>query len=150
VADVTLTGGAAVERALLDIAKRIGKAGTVRAGFLEGAQYPDGTSVPMVAAIQNFGAPGAGIPARPFFSNVVEQGKHKWPVVIAKVAAATNYDGEKTMQYLGEYIVSQIQQSIRDTNAPALKAATANRKGFPKPLIDTSVMINSAGYEIKE
>lgn len=147
---VSISGGAGVEKALLDIAKRIDKAGTLRVGFLEGATYPDGTSVPMVAAIQNFGAPAAGIPARPFFSNVVASGKETWGDDIAKIAKATDYDGDKVLHLMGERIRGQVQQSIRDTNTPALKPATAARKGFPKPLIDTSVMINSVDYEVDE
>lgn len=147
---ITISGGAGIEKALLDIAKKLDKAGTVRAGFLEDATYPDGTNVAMIAAIQNFGAPGAGIPARPFFTNVVANGKHAWPVVIAKIAKGANYDGKLTMNRFGEYLVSQIQQSIRDTNEPALTPATIEAKGFAKPLIDTSVMINSAAYEVDE
>jgi hypothetical protein len=42
-----------------------------------------------------------------------------------------------------------LQQSIRDTNDPPLAQATIARKGFAKPLIDTSVMINSVDYEVE-
>ena len=56
----TLKGGAHADAYLQKIADRIKQAGTLRVGFLEGATYPDGTSVAMVAAIQNFGAPALG------------------------------------------------------------------------------------------
>lgn len=49
------SGGEAVKQKLLEIAKRLGKADLLKVGFLEGATYPDGTNVAMVAATQEFG-----------------------------------------------------------------------------------------------
>ena len=49
---------------------------------------------------------------------------------------------------MGEGIKGQLQQSIRDTNAPPLAPATVSAKGFAKPLIDSSNMINSVDYEV--
>ena len=45
------TGGAGLEQKLREIAEKVGKANSVRVGFLEGATYPDGTPVPLVAAL---------------------------------------------------------------------------------------------------
>jgi hypothetical protein len=42
-------------RALDEIASRVAGARTLKIGFLGGATYPDGTSVPMVAATNEFG-----------------------------------------------------------------------------------------------
>ena len=53
-----LTGGDKLMAALRSINGRLASAGgqpAVRVGFLEGSRYPDGTSLPMVAAIQEFG-----------------------------------------------------------------------------------------------
>ena len=53
-----LTGGDKLMAALEAIDKRLTNAGTgpsVSAGFLAGGTYPDGTSIPMVAATQEFG-----------------------------------------------------------------------------------------------
>ena len=95
---VTVRGGDKLENALRDVAARLGGKKTLRVGFLEDATYPAGkpkalraaykarkkagekgavggalygTSVAMVAAIQNYGAPRAGIPPRPFFNNMI-------------------------------------------------------------------------------
>ena len=104
------------------IARAIGKAGTLRVGFLEGAKhYPDGTSVAAVAAVLDFGAPRAGIPPRPFFRNMIAAKKSEWPDAIAKLLVANDYDADKTLRQAGAAIVGQLQQSIRDTNAPPLK-----------------------------
>lgn len=51
----TFTGGAALEAKLREIAQKVGKPNTVRVGFLEGATYPDGTPVALIAATNEFG-----------------------------------------------------------------------------------------------
>lgn len=142
-------GGGKLAGALDKIARAIGKAETLRVGFLEGAKYPDGTSVAAVAAVQDFGAPRAGIPPRPFFRSMIAAKKSEWPDAIAKLLVANDYDADKTLRQAGAAIVGQLQQSIRDTNAPPLKPGTIKAKGFSKPLIDTSHMIKSADYEVK-
>lgn len=50
-----MSGGGKMEAYLAGIAKRAASAREVRVGFLEGSTYADGTSVPMIAAIQEFG-----------------------------------------------------------------------------------------------
>ena len=47
-------------------------------GFPSGINYEDGTSVAYVAAIQEFGAPAVGIPARPFIQPTVKEKKDTW------------------------------------------------------------------------
>lgn len=147
---VTMHGGADIEKAIRDIAKKLGKAGTVRAGFLEGATNTDGQSIPMIAAIHNFGAPAAGIPPRPFFSQAISKGKQTWPKRVVKIAQAANYDGDLIMNRIGEMLRADIQQAIHDVKGRKLEDATAKRKGFPTLLIDTSEMLNSVDYEVEK
>lgn len=55
----TLSGGEKLQAALSAINAKLtpnGPASSVSVGFLEGQYYPDGTSVPMVAAVNEFGA----------------------------------------------------------------------------------------------
>jgi len=59
----TIRGGDKFEAVLRDIADKLRDGGSVRVGFLENATYPDGKPVAMIAAIQEFGAPAAGINA---------------------------------------------------------------------------------------
>jgi hypothetical protein len=49
------SGGAALEARLREIAEKVGKAKTVNVGFLEGATYPDGTPVALIAATNEYG-----------------------------------------------------------------------------------------------
>jgi hypothetical protein len=53
--DKTFSGGDKLEKKLREIAEKAGKANVVQVGFLSDATYPDGTSVAMVAAINEFG-----------------------------------------------------------------------------------------------
>lgn len=133
-----------LDEELRKIGRKIGRGAAVRVGFLEPATYPDGTKVALVAAVQNFGT--ARIPPRPFFSNMVDDASPAWGRELATLIQA--HGVEKAMPLMGERIKAQLQESIRDTNEPPLAPATIKRKGFEKPLIDTSNMINSADYEV--
>lgn len=141
-----IKGGDRLKAALRDLASRLDKPATLRVGFLEGATYPDGTSVPMVAAFNEFGT--AKAPPRPFFRNMVAEKSGDWPKAIAALLEANNMDAARALALTGEAIKGQLQQSIRDLDSPPLAQSTIDRKGFDKPLIDTGVMINSVDFEV--
>jgi hypothetical protein len=160
----TIKGGDKLAAALAKISKGVSQPALLRVGFLENARYPDGKSVAMIAAIQDFGAPGAGIPPRPFFRNMVAAKKGEWPAAIAGLLKANDYDAVKALGLAGEAIGGQLRQSIINTNSPALAASTLRKRGVAtgtvydpkkpetfraKPLIDTGHMINSIGHEVK-
>ena len=144
-----ISGGQKLEEAMRELAEKVKKPAKLRVGFLEKATYPDGKPVAMIAAIQEFGAPVVGIPPRPFFRNMIAKKQGEWPEAIKNVLIQTSYDAEKALDIVGAAIAGQLRQSVIDTNAPPLKPATIRRKGFAKPLIDTSVMINSIDHEVK-
>lgn len=121
----------------------------MRVGFLENARYPDGKPVAMIAAIQNFGAPRANIPARPFFSNMIAAKQKEWPAAIAGLMKANQYNVDKVLDIAGHAIAGQLRQSIRDTNAPPLSPYTVAKKGHSKPLVDTGHMLNSVDHEVQ-
>lgn len=142
-------GGERLEAELRKVAEGLGNGGTLRVGFLENAKYPDGKSVAMIGMIQNFGAPAAGIPPRPFFTNWIANKQDEWPAGIALQLRANGWDIRRTLTVVGAALRGQLQQSIRDTNSPPLAQSTIDRKGFSKPLIETSHMINSVDFEIE-
>jgi len=146
---VNVSGGAKLEAKLEELARKLKRGAVVKVGFLEGSTYPDGTSVPMVAAIQDFGAPAAGIPPRPFFRNMVADKKAGWPAALEKLLEQTGYDAERALALMGEGIAGQLRQSIIDTNDPPLAPATVKRKGHAQPLIDTGHMLQSVDYEVE-
>ncbi|WP_338561885.1 hypothetical protein [Erwinia sp. E_sp_B04_7] len=146
----TFSGGDALEQKLAELAASLGEGKTLRVGFLEGATYPDGTSVPMVAAANEFGDPGMNRPPRPFFRNMIAEKSPEWSDDIGKIALAVNYDATTLFSLMGERIKDQLQGSIREFSDPALAPSTIARKGFSKPLIETSHMLNSVDYDVKD
>lgn len=122
----------------------------VRCGFFPEAQYPDGTSVAMVAAIQNYGAPARNIPPRPFFTNMVRRGESEWPRVLVSAIKARNYDIQLALADLGHEMEGELRQSIQQTNSPPLRPATIKRKGHSKPLVDTGTMLNSIVSKVQD
>ena len=145
--DKVLSGADGVMKALEDIARKMG-GGEVAVGFMEGATYPDGTPVAAVAFWNEFGHSTA--PARPFFRPMIAKESPTWAPKMAKLAKATDYDGDKVLALMGEDIKGALQQSINEFTTPALKESTVEAKGFAKPLIDTSHLLNSVAYEVNK
>ena len=145
-----LSGGAALQRTLDALASKMDKAREVRVGFLEGKTYPDGTSVPMVAAIQEFGSPEQNIPARPFFRRMIAEKSPEWGQSLGKLLAHGNYDSSQALDAMGMRISEQLRDSIIGFTDPPLSPKTIAAKGFATPLIDTGVMLNSIDFEVIE
>lgn len=142
----TFSGGDKLDRALAEMARQVNKPASLKVGFLAGAPYPDGTSVPLVASLNEFGT--SRQPARPFFRNMIAQRSPAWPAAVAANLKANNYDAERSLDDLGEAIKGQLQQAIRDFNGVPLAPSTIARKGFDKQLIDQAVMINAVDFEV--
>lgn len=147
-AAVELKGGQALVKRLEELAQRLGDGGTLRVGFLEGATYPDGTPVALVAAVNEFGRPDRNQPPRPFFRAMIAEKQKDWPRALGAVAKNNDYDIDKTLGQMGEGIKGQLQESIRNLDSPVLSPVTVARKGFEKPLVDTGHMMNSVDYEV--
>lgn len=129
---VKLTGGEGIEAKLRELSKLAKKRATARVGFLEGATYPDGTPVAMVAAIQNYGAPARGIPPRPFFSAMIAEKSSGWGDSLAATFRAADYDAPAALELFGEGVAGQLRQSLVDMTEPALSPVTLLlRERFP-------------------
>ena len=177
-AEVTLKGGDKLKAYLQKISSKVSAGAELRVGFLSNATYPNGTPVAMIAAIQEFGAPAAGIPPRPFFSNMIAKHQDEWPKGFATQLRETNYDVMLTFERAGAAIAGQLRQSIVDTNEPPLSQITLmirKMKGegktitraslgeaarrladgesvggiSTKPLVETGHLLNSIDYEVK-
>lgn len=159
----SISGGQKFERELARIAAKVAVPATLRVGFLENATYPDGTPVAMIAAIQEYGAPRAGIPPRPYFRNMIRAKRSEWPAAIAELLEANDLDAKLALEQTGAVIAGQLQESIINTNSPPLKPATIVRKGgtrdmkydpkdpstfAAKPLVDTGDMLRSVMHEV--
>lgn len=143
----TVTGGDKAKRALAELAPSASPR-SVRVGFLEGATYPDGTPVPLVAALNEYGVPARGQPPRPFMRHAIAEHSGEWPERLAGLLA-NGTPTDKALAILGETIAGDLRASINSLTSPPLAPATVAAKGFDKPLIDTSQMLNSVDYEVE-
>jgi hypothetical protein len=150
---MTMSGGKGLEDVLRKIEAGVSKGKGVHVGFLENATYPDGTKVAMVAAIQNYGAPAASIPARPFFSGMVREKSPGWGDSLTKVLKSTDYDAKQALGLMGEGIKGQLQQSIADTDAPALSQITLmlrKMRSEDQSLVVTGKTVGEAARRVAE
>lgn len=140
-----------VMEALDDIANSLSDK-QLKVGFIDGATYPDGTPVAMVAATNEYGNPANNQPPRPFFRNAISDHETEWSEDIAR-GLGKGLELEHVLSVVGEKIAGDIVQSISTLMDPPLSAATiASRKSkgneSTKPLVDTKVMIRDVNYEV--
>jgi hypothetical protein len=145
---VQLKGGDKLAAKLAEISKNLTKAASVDIGFLEGATYPDGTSVALVAAVNEFGS--ADTPPRPFFRGMIVEKSPEWPDAVGNLLVANGYDADKTLGQTGAAIKGQLQAAIVAYSGTPLKPATIARKGNDKQLVDTGHMLASVDYAVKK
>ncbi|MFM0141738.1 hypothetical protein [Paraburkholderia sp. RL18-085-BIA-A] len=146
-----MKGGEKLKAKLEEIARMAGKADKVNVGFLENSTYPDGTSVPMVAAIQEYGAPNASIPARPFFRGMIAARKGEWGPQLGKIIKAADYDSDVALGRMGENIKGQLQESIIATSDPALSPITVMLRGMrshDQALVVTGKTVGEAAQRV--
>lgn len=136
----------------------------LRVGFFETAKYEDGTPVAYVAAIHEFGAPGQGIPARPFMRPTAVAEKANWDRGFASGARAVAQGRLTPQQVLGAVganAAGSISEAIARVQTPPLKEATIRDKQrqyatkggqgkLSKPLVRTGQLIASPTYEVDE
>lgn len=132
---------------------------TLRVGFFDSAQYPDGTPVAYVAAIQEYGYPEGNIPARSFFRATISGQKDGWRDGIAagsKAMLEGRISAEAMLSQIGGLAAGQIGQTISQISEPPLKDSTIearrSRRSSPgvstKPLVDTRTLIQSVTFDV--
>lgn len=144
---VTISGGTKLEKALAEISKKVTKASELDVGFLADATYPDGTSVALVAAFNEFGTSKS--PPRAFFRGMIKEKSPEWPDAVGDLLVANGYDGTRTLEQTGAAIKGQLQEAITVYVGPPLAESTVARKGNDKALIDTGTMLKSVAYRVK-
>ena len=145
----TVKGGEKLEAALAEMAKKVSNPGTLSVGFQDGSSGPDGVLNSMKAAINNYGAPGAGIPPRPFFSNMVKDKSGGWAGDIVKLLKYHGMDATATLKDMGEKIQGQLVDSIFNGSWAPNAPSTLKRKAGKQPLVDTGAMAGSVTWVIK-
>ena len=119
-------------------------------GFFSSAKYDDGTQVANVAGIQEFGAPEAGIPERPFFRQSVAIMNDDLPKVLAKIVDPKTMEvGDREANDVGAWAADILQQRIVDLKEPPNSPATIALKGSDNPLVDTGHMRQAVTWEVE-
>lgn len=92
--------------------------GTVQVGFIN-------TDQAQIAYWNEFGHGGRfPAPARPFFRTMVAKDSPSWPALMASHLKASEMDGEKTLNLMGEHIDGELKQSITEGSYQPLSAVT--------------------------
>lgn len=120
----SFTGGDKLKAKLEELSKKVAKAAIVQVGFFEGSNESNGASTPMVAAIQEFGAPAKGIPPRPFFRTMVAKEEGHWGEDLGAALLATDYNAEKALGQMGEAMGGELRESIIALTEPKLSDVT--------------------------
>jgi hypothetical protein len=121
-----IQGGEKAQAAIDKLVKKLTKATTLQVGFLEGSTEADGTSIPMIAAVQEFGSYNTKfpIPPRPYFRTMVSEKSPEWPDRLAAALKATDNDVEKALNLVGGTIVGDLRDSIANIQDPPLSEVT--------------------------
>lgn len=117
---------AKIEAALNKIPEQF-KDKVVQVGIPSGKFYEDGTSVAYVAAIHEYGAPEAKIPARPFFQPTIQAKKSEWVAILkqgVKQVANGSASAEDALDLVGITASKQIEETVANIYAPALSPVT--------------------------
>lgn len=146
--------GKALEKALSNLDKKVGKV-----GWFANARYDDKKSTPVasVAAQNEKGNPNKNIPARPFIAPTIRAKQNEW-AEIATSGARSVLLGKKTivqvLEAIGLKAAGDIRKTISLITTPPLSPRTiqarlarrSNKKKIgllTKPLIDTKHMYNT-------
>jgi hypothetical protein len=131
-------------------------ASEVDVGFLDGkahpAEPPGGLNLPSIALIQEFGAPEANIPPRPFMSETFRTSK-AFKFAAAKlrmIFRGMNTDVRHSLFYLlGKFVAGEMSRNIKDWSEPANAPFTVDKKGFNDPLVETGFMRDNVDIRVK-
>lgn len=137
----------------------------VKAGFLPGATYPNGTPVAAIAAAQEFGAvshhkTGHGYavqvtPPRPFLRPAMQQDAPHWAKVFQQ-AFVQNYSvlpllhaQNAALQATGAAMQASIVRAIQAVQTPPNAPSTLWHKKTQKPLVESGRLLKNVSYTVQ-
>ncbi len=104
-------------------------------------------------AIHEFGAPFAGIPERSVVRATFDAEVAKWNRLVARLAQGIYSERPvapaRVLGIVGEVARADMINRINAGIPPALKAATLDRKGSSKPLIDTAQLKTAITWKVR-
>lgn len=131
------------------------KTKTIQAGIL-GGTYENGTNIAYVGAIQEYGAPDARIPPRPFMRSTVAARQGEWrrtlAANIARVAAG-EMSADDLMNVVGARMAADIQTTIGEMDSPPLSPITVMLRGMrshDRSLVVTGKTVGEAAQRVAD
>ena len=122
----------------------------IKVGYM-GDRYADGTPLAQVAAANNYGIPGAGIPERPFFSQSVSVMREELPrVLLRTIDPATLTVSEGEARVIGAWAAGIIRERALALKQPPNTPYTLKQKEGQNPLVDTSRLATGATYDLEQ
>lgn len=108
---------------------------SVRIGWFSSAKYPNGTPTAYVAAIQEFGAPSRGIPARSFMRPTIAAQTGAWSQQMryyAKQIVVGAMNTEQALNALALVARGDVDKTLAHIKEPALSKLTIYIRKFVK------------------
>lgn len=125
----------------------------VEVGLPDGGQHSDtDLSMHELGMVHEYGSPTRNIPARPFIEPPIKDNVEKYKRMMRDQALKLIFRRttlNNALSLVGEAGKADIQKYMLSANFTPLSAATIERKGSSKPLIDTGQMRNAITYEVK-
>lgn len=127
----------------------------VRVGVFQDSGFADDgeTTIAEIAAIHEYGAPGANIPERSFIRRTFNEQKNSLEQMmlrLARLVLSEKADVPQALNQLGAWGAAAVKNTIRKRIPPPLKQATIDRKGSSTPLVDTGQLLDSITWEVIE
>lgn len=116
-------------------------------------RYPDGTSVILVAAVNNFGSASRGIPARPFMIEGAEPAIEATAPIAAALIPALNAGRatvEDILKDMGPFAEAAFKEKLTAGPWEPNAELTKELKGSSTPLIDTGLLRNSMTHVVRK
>lgn len=139
-------------KALGKIVKNIDKK-IVKVGLPDSNHDDTNLTLAQIGAIHEYGAPGAGIPERPFLAVSIKSNMgdlHRLNAVNVKLILHGKQSLDGALGQMGEMAKGMVQKYISEDNFVPLQPATVAAKGSSRPLVDTGQMRQSISYVVED
>jgi hypothetical protein len=135
---------------IMNLLTREAKNARVDVGWFADKKHGDQQTA-QIASHHEYGAPDAGIVARPMLRRTVDEHRSEYDRLRAE-AYGKAIDGErieKSLLRFGHRVRTDVVKTITTGPHPPLKQATIDRKGFDTPLIEFGVMRDQVDVRVK-
>ncbi len=123
-------------------------------GVRSGAgESENGTSMALIAAVNEFGSSDGRVPERSFLRSTVDENNAAYMNRLERATGRAIDQGRGVMRrelgLVGAKVAGDVQRKIRSLKEPPNAPSTIARKGSSNPLIDTGRLRQSIDWEVR-